>query len=93
SEPFADRARQAAGRGVLSFHHRHRVDRLIVEAGRVTGVSGAVLAADDAPRGAPSNRQVVGDFTLKAGAVVLATGGIGGNHDLVRRYWPERLGA
>ncbi|MEH0198593.1 FAD-binding dehydrogenase [Caulobacter sp. CCNWLY153] len=93
SEPFADRARQAAGRGLLTFHHRHRVDALVVEGGRVTGVSGSVLAADDAPRGAPSSRKVVGDFTLKAGAVVLATGGIGGNHDLVRRYWPERLGA
>ncbi|PVM83907.1 FAD-binding dehydrogenase [Caulobacter radicis] len=93
SEPFADRARQAAGRGLLTFHHRRRVDALVVEGGRVTGVSGSVLAADDAPRGAPSSRQVVGDFTLKAGAVVLATGGIGGNHDLVRRYWPERLGA
>ncbi|PLR27591.1 FAD-binding dehydrogenase [Caulobacter zeae] len=93
SEPFADRARQAAGRGLLTFHHRHRVDALVVEGGRVTGVSGSVLAADDAPRGAPSSRQIVGDFTLKAGAVVLATGGIGGNHDLVRRYWPERLGA
>lgn len=93
SEPFADRARQAAGRGLLTFHHRHRVDALVVEGGRVTGVSGSVLAADDAPRGAPSSRKVVGDFTLKAGAVVLATGGIGGNQDLVRRYWPERLGA
>lgn len=93
SEPFAERARAAAGRGLLSFHHRHRVDGLIVEAGRVTGVSGVVLAPDDAPRGAPSNRQIVGGFTLKAGAVVLATGGIGGNHELVRRYWPERLGA
>jgi len=92
SEPFADRAREAAGRGLLSFHHRHRVDALVVEGGRVTGVSGSVLAPDDAPRGAPSNRRIVGDFTLKAGAVVLATGGIGGNHDLVRRYWPERLG-
>ena len=93
SEPFAERARQAAGRGLLTFHHRHRVDALVVEGGRVTGVSGSVLAADDAPRGAPSNRRIVGDFTLKASAVVLATGGIGGNHDLVRRYWPERLGA
>ncbi|PVM92931.1 FAD-binding dehydrogenase [Caulobacter endophyticus] len=92
SEPFADRAREAAGRGRLSFHHRHRVDALVVEGGRVTGVSGSVLAPDDAPRGAPSNRKIVGDFTLKAGAVVLATGGIGGNHDLVRRHWPERLG-
>lgn len=93
SEPFADRARDAAKQNRLTFHHRHRVDQLLVEGGRVIGVSGAVLAPDDAPRGAPTNRTVIGDFTLKAPAVILATGGIGGNHELVRRYWPERLGA
>lgn len=92
SEPFVDRARKAADRGLLQFHHRCRVDALLVEGGGVTGVSGTVLAADAAPRGAPSSREAVGDFTLRAGAVVLATGGIGGDHDLVRRYWPERLG-
>ena len=92
SEPFADRARQAAADGRLTLHHRHRVDDLLVEGGRVTGVAGSLLAPDDAPRGAPSNRRVMGDFILKAQAVVLATGGIGGNHELVRRYWPERLG-
>ena len=92
SEPFADRARRAAADGRLTFHHRCRVDSLLVEGGRVTGVTGTLLAPDDAPRGAPSSREVVGDFALKAQAVVLATGGIGGNHDLVRRYWPERLG-
>ena len=93
SEPFAHRAREATRTGRLTFHHRHRVDQILVEGGRVTGVAGAVLAPDDAPRGAPSNRQVIGDFTLKADAVILATGGIGGNHEMVRRYWPERLGA
>ncbi len=93
SEPFADRARDAAKQNRLTFHHRHRVDQLLVEGGRIVGVSGAVLAPDDAPRGAPTNRTVIGDFTLKAPAVILATGGIGGNHELVRRYWPERLGA
>lgn len=92
SEPFADRAREAAKSGRLIIHHRHRVDNLIIEAGQVTGVSGTVLAQDDGPRGAPSNRQSIGDFSLRAQAVVLATGGIGANHDLVRRYWPERLG-
>lgn len=93
SEPFANLAKDAAKQGRLRFHHRHRVDQLLVEAGRVVGVTGSVLAPDDAPRGAPTSRTVVGDFTLKAPAVILATGGIGGNHDLVRRYWPERLGA
>lgn len=93
SEPFADGARAAAKEGRLTFHHRRRVDQLLVEGGRVTGVAGAILAPDEAPRGAASNRNVVGDFTLRAGAVVLASGGIGGNHDKVRRFWPERLGS
>jgi len=92
SEPFADRAREATKSGRLVFHYRHRVDELIVEGGRITGVSGAILSPDDSPRGVSTNRIEVGQFTLKAQAVVLATGGIGGNHDLVRRYWPERLG-
>lgn len=92
SEPFADSAHHAANAGLVTFAHRHKVDELIVEGGRVTGVSGTVLAEDDAPRAISSNRTVVGSFTFKAQAVVLATGGIGGNHDLVRKYWPERLG-
>lgn len=93
SEPFAHRAREAAKAGLLTFHHRHRVDQLLVERGRTAGVSGVILAPDDASRGAPSNREAIGEFTLKAESVILATGGIGGDHELVRRYWPERLGA
>lgn len=92
SEPFADRARAAAATGRLSFAHRHRVDGLVVEDGAVTGVHGAVLAPDDAARGVTSNRTVVREFALTARAVVLATGGIGANHALVRRNWPARLG-
>ena len=90
--PFVAAAEQAAEAGLLSFHHRHRVDELLVEQGTVTGVRGALLAPDDAPRGVRSNRTVTGEFSLTAPAVVVTTGGIGANHDLVRRYWPERLG-
>lgn len=92
SEPFADRVRAAAQAGRVDLRFRHRVDELLVEGGAVVGVRAAVLAPDDAPRGAPSNRDVVGEVELRAGAVVVASGGIGGNHDLVRRWWPERLG-
>lgn len=91
-EPFVNSALDAAGRGLLTFHHRHRVDDLIIDGGTVTGVRGTVLASDDAPRGAPSNRDPVADFELRAQAVILTTGGIGGDHDIVRRYWPERMG-
>ncbi|MFF5256154.1 FAD-binding dehydrogenase [Streptomyces leeuwenhoekii] len=91
-EPFVRYARQAARDGLLTFHHRHRVDELVVEGGAVRGVRGTVLAEDPSPRGVASNRDRAGDFELTAQAVVLTTGGIGANHDLVRRHWPERLG-
>ncbi|MHB9864049.1 FAD-binding dehydrogenase [Streptomyces sp. YIM S03343] len=91
-EPFADYARQAARDGLLTFHHRHRVDELITEGGAARGVRGTVLAADDSPRGVPSNREAAGEFELTAQAVIVTSGGIGADHELVRRHWPARLG-
>lgn len=90
--PFVARVKAGEAAGLVEFRHRHRVDELIVEDGAVVGARGAVLADDDAERGAPSNRDVVGEFELRAPAVVVASGGIGGNHELVRQFWPERLG-
>lgn len=91
-EPFADYAKQAAREGLLTFHHRHRVDALVIEDGAARGVRGTVLADDDSPRGVASNRDPIGEFELTAQAVIVTSGGIGANHDIVRRYWPERLG-
>ncbi|MFD7529861.1 FAD-binding dehydrogenase [Streptomyces sp. NPDC059849] len=91
-EPFVRHAQEAAADGKLTFHHRHRVDDLLVEAGTAKGVRGARLADDHSPRGAASSRDVVGEFELTAQAVILTTGGIGANHELVRRHWPDRLG-
>jgi predicted oxidoreductase len=90
--PFVASVKRAADAGLVTFHHRHRVDQLIVENDTVSGVRGKILAPDTAPRGVPSNRDETTDFTLSAQAVVVTTGGIGGDHDLVRRYWPARLG-
>jgi predicted oxidoreductase len=91
--PFVQYARSAEAIGLVRFHHRHRVDSLVVTDGVVTGVRGTILAPDDALRGVASNRDPIGEFELSAGAVIVATGGIGANHDLVRRHWPARLGA
>lgn len=90
--PFARKVRVAAVTGRLEFRFRHRVDELVLSGGEVTGVRGGVLATDASPRGTATSREVVGAFELSAQAVVVTSGGIGGNHELVRKNWPERLG-
>ena len=91
-KPFADAVLEGSRTGLVTLRHRHRVDELVVEGGAVVGVRGSVLAEDGAARGVASSRQVVGGFELRAESVVLSTGGIGGNHDLVRELWPAALG-
>ncbi|MFB2555070.1 FAD-binding dehydrogenase [Herbiconiux liangxiaofengii] len=107
-EPFLRRFARGVAEGRARVLHRHRVDELVTsgaagsvttdDAGaptsgtRVTGARGSVLAASTVGRGEPSSREVVGAFELTAGAVIVASGGIGGNHELVRQQWPERLG-
>ncbi|KRD13353.1 FAD-binding dehydrogenase [Mycobacterium sp. Root265] len=85
-------ARRLLGQPRATFVHRHRVDELIVEDGAVTGVRGTVLEPSDAARGVASSRESVGEFEFRAQAVIVASGGIGGNHDLVRKNWPPRMG-
>ena len=90
--PFEQRLREHIAGGRVFYRPRHRVDELVRSGAAVTGVSGAVLAPDEAPRGAASNREVTGDFEYGAAVVVVASGGIGGDHELVRANWPSRLG-
>jgi uncharacterized protein len=90
--PFARRAQAARERGLVDLLFRHRVDRLVTSKGAVVGVTGRVLAPDSCARGQSSNRDEAGDFELSAPIVIVTSGGIGGNHDLVRRNWPDRLG-
>jgi predicted oxidoreductase len=91
-EPFITRVREGVRAGLVSVLHRHRVDELIVESGTVVGVRGARLAESTAARGEASGRDAVDEFELRARAVIVTSGGIGGNHDLVRAQWPARLG-
>lgn len=91
-EPFVNSARHAASNRTLAVYHRHQVDDLVVTGGTITGVRGTILAPDDAARGVTSRRTAIGDFELSGQAVVVTTGGIGANHDMVRKLWPSRLG-
>ncbi|MBW8908097.1 MAG: FAD-binding dehydrogenase [Mesorhizobium sp.] len=91
-EPFVLRVREAQKRGLIQFKFRHRVNEILRTGNTVTGVRGDVLEASSVERGRKSSRGVAGDFELHAQAVIVASGGIGANHELVRRNWPERLG-
>ena len=91
--PFVRQVREASSRGLVTFKFRHRVDALTLSAGVVDGARGTILEPSQAPRGAPSSRVEVGTFALRAAAVIVTSGGIGANLDLVRRNWPQRLGS
>ncbi|WP_256749295.1 FAD-binding dehydrogenase [Mesorhizobium sp. Mes31] len=92
-EPFVLRVREAQKRGLISFRFRHRVNELTRTGATITGVRGDVLQPSTVERGHKSSREISGDFELQAQAVIVASGGIGGNHQLVRENWPQRLGA
>ncbi|MEP9381557.1 FAD-binding dehydrogenase [Nocardioides sp. KR10-350] len=94
-EPFERRVREHAATGRIAFAFRHRVDEVVVEGGAAVGVRGKVLEPTDPAvweRGQESSRVEIGDFELRGQAVIVTSGGIGGNHDLVRKAWPQRLG-
>lgn len=91
-EPFIKRVRAGVDAGLVTLKFRHQVDELIVEDGAVVGARGTILKPDDAARSEATNREKVGEFELRAAAVIVASGGIGGNHDLVRKQWPRRFG-
>ncbi len=90
--PFVRRVRAGVARGLVELRFRHRVTGLTRSAGAVDTVTGEVLEPSGVERGRASSREVSGTFELRAQAVVVTSGGIGGNHDLVRANWPERLG-
>lgn len=91
--PFERRVREGVARGLVQLKFRHRVSGLARSAGSVDTVTGEVLEASDVERGKASSREVAGTFEFRAQAVIVTSGGIGGNHDLVRANWPERLGS
>jgi predicted oxidoreductase len=91
-EPFERRVRDAVARGLVTLRFRHRVDKLTTNGGALAGVAGTVLEPSAVARGQASSRTPVGEFELSAQAVIVTSGGIGANHELVREAWPSTLG-
>ncbi|MFB3167190.1 FAD-binding dehydrogenase [Neobacillus sp. 179-C4.2 HS] len=91
-EPFEKKVRNAMSAGLVDYRPRHRVNELLTENGAVVGVNGSILVPSSAARGQASSREVISDFEFQAQPVIVTSGGIGGNPDLIRKNWPPRLG-
>ncbi|KAK8045048.1 3-ketosteroid-delta-1-dehydrogenase [Apiospora rasikravindrae] len=91
---FAEPVKEAAKKGIIDFKFRHQVDELIVDdTGRAVGVRGSILEPDDAMRGVKTSRKAVGQFEIYGSAILVSSGGIGGNVEAVKAAWPkDRLG-
>ena len=91
-QPFIKRLKSAEEKGLVTFRFRHRVSELTSTSGTIDGVRGEVLEASDVERGASSSRVARSEFAIRAQAIIVTSGGIGGNPELVRKNWPARLG-
>lgn len=92
---FQEPVERAETEGLVRFAFRHQVDELLRNAhGAVTGVRGSILEPSQSSRGVASSREVVGAFETHAPVVLVTSGGIGHNFELLRQYWPTgRLGS
>lgn len=77
-DPLAAALRGHANAHGLQILFGHRVDELVTEGGHFVGCAGST--ADGNP------------FEARGDAVVLASGGIAGSLDKVRKHWPRDLG-
>lgn len=91
-QPFVKALEDAIDKGRVTYLPRHQVDELIREGSTITGVIGSILAPTSVARGEESTREVMDTFTYHAKNVVIASGGMGANFDLIRKNWPEELG-
>jgi predicted oxidoreductase len=91
---FREPVMKAAERGLVEFRFRHQVDSILVdESGRAFGVQGTVLKPSNEERGVSSSRESVDTFSIRGKSVIIASGGIGGNIELIKKMWPkDRLG-
>ena len=92
-DPFVTRLKAAEEKGIVTFRFRHRASELISTSGTIDGVRGEVFETSNVGRGVSSSRIAVSEFEIRAQAIIVTSGGIGGNPELVRKNWPARLGS
>lgn len=91
-EPFTNYVLQQEQAGRVTYLPRHQVTAIDIEDNQVRHISGNILEESDVERGAPSSRKVIDTFSYDVENLVITSGGIGANIELIKKYWPKRLG-
>lgn len=88
-KPFADYVMQHPK---FKFLARHQVTKLNIKDAAIHSIEGNILEHNDVPRGVASSRKVIDQFEFEVTNLIITTGGIGANHELIKKNWPKRLG-
>ncbi|MCH4983811.1 FAD-binding dehydrogenase [Macrococcoides goetzii] len=91
-EPFVNYVLAEEQKGNFRFLERHQVTQLNIQDNTITSIAGKILKPSHAERGEPSNREIIDNFKLETPYLIITTGGIGANHELIKKNWPRRLG-
>ncbi|MEB7066330.1 FAD-binding dehydrogenase [Mammaliicoccus sciuri] len=90
--PFVDYVLKKEKEGKFRFLTRHQVTNIDIHNNQIKGISGNILEPSDVNRGEPSSRKIIDTFTYDVDNLVISTGGIGANQDMIKKNWPKRLG-
>lgn len=91
-EPFVNYVLAEEQKGNFRFLERHQVTQLNITDNKITSIEGNILKPSETERGEPSNREIIDQFKLDTPYLIITTGGIGANHELIKKNWPRRLG-
>lgn len=90
--PFISQVMEGVNQNLVTLKFGHRVKAIDMQNGVATGISGEILELPPVARGKKSSEKIVGEFTFQGDHIIISSGGIGANIDLVKKNWPERLG-
>lgn len=90
--PFVHYVLKKEKEGKFRFLTRHQVTNIDIHNNQIKGISGNILEPSDVNRGEPSSRKIIDTFTYDVDNLVISTGGIGANQDMIKKNWPKRLG-
>lgn len=91
-EPFIKYVFKKEKENQFTFLPRHQVTNISIENNQIKHIEGNILEPSNVERGEASSRKVIDQFSFNVDYLLITTGGIGANEELIKKNWPKRLG-